>query len=138
MSVTITYTSLTDLINALSSNATVAEAIIMQAQNLLVTYGAEITLIAGVAGARTGSYTQAEAGAILQLACAVYSQSYLTSGGSSKNISLQGVSLGQSSNASSGAGSLNDLAEKLAKQLIASDVTLDPPIFVSNDPVPTS
>lgn len=136
MTVTITYTSLTTLINALSGSPETAETIIDHAINLLVSCDAEIANLTGDEGAKTGDYTQAEAGAILTLAAAIYSSTYLTSGGNSKNINLQGVSLGRSSSASSGAGGLFELAEKLANKLQTADEN-DPPIFVSNDPVPT-
>ena len=141
MSVTLTYESLTSLINALSSSAATAENLIDQAINMIVSASKErltISVLAGDAGSKTGTYSQAEAGAILFLAAQLYSQIYLTSGGSSKNVSLQGVSLGQSSNSSSGAGSLQELAKNFADQLIIADESVDPPIYVSNDPVSTS
>ena len=134
--VTITYTSLTTLIDALSDAPATAESIIDQAINFLVACGATIDNLTGDAESKTGTYTQAQAGAILTMATAIYASTYLTSGGSSSNVNLGPASLSQSSSSSAGAGSLFELADKLARKL--ATVSNDPPLFVSNDPVPTS
>ena len=134
--VTITYASLTTLINALSDSPAAAEDIIDQAINLLVTCGVDLDVLTGSSPNKTGTYTQAEAGAILTLATAVYANTYLTSGGSSKSVGLGPASLSQSSSTSSGPSSLMELAESLAKKLNLASI--DAPLYVSNDPVPTS
>jgi hypothetical protein len=124
MSETITYTSLTNLLSDSSITAAKAEAVLIQAINMLVTEGAAIDALTGAEGSRTGTYTQAEAGAILQMAVAVYAQMYKQAGASASAYNIGGISSSQSASASGGAGSLQALAKELAKRLKGSSIAL--------------
>ena len=116
--VTITYTSLTTLVNDTSISATAAEQIIDQAINKLATNGATVANLTGVAGAKTGTYSQATAGAILELAAAVYSQTYKSSGAQAKSTGLGALQTSWSTSSGGSAAALQQLAKELANELI--------------------
>lgn len=122
MSETITYTSLTNLLSSTSITPAKAEAVLMQAINMIVTEGAAITQLAGAEGSRTGTYTQIQAGAVLEMAVAVYAQIYMQAGASSSSYGLGALSQSSSASSSGGSGSLQTLAKALAKRLKGSSI----------------
>jgi hypothetical protein len=115
--VTITYESLTDLVNDLSSDAATAEAILMQAAYKINGYGYDMTVISGSEESRSGSYTEAEAGWLLNVAVQIYVEYYKTAGASSESYSLGGINSSQSTSQGSGRGTSDALAKKAANQL---------------------
>lgn len=122
MTETITAASLTNLVDDTSISTAKAEALIMQAIDMLVTEGASISQLTGAEESRTGEYTQEQAGAIRQLSVACYAQMYKSSGASSSSYGLGNLSKNQSVSASGGSGSLQELARALAKRLKGSSI----------------
>ena len=108
-----------------------AEIVIDGAINILNTFGADIDNLTGTTPNMTGTYTSAQAGAIITLSQKVYAKHYTNPSQTSS------VQLGP---AGSGFGSDSELltyAEKLAGALKTASTTGNIAIFVSNDPVPT-
>ena len=122
MTVTVTYESLTTLVGDDTIEAATAEQIIDQAINKLVLNHASVDNLTGDAESKTGTYTQAQAGAILELAVAIYTQTYKAGGAQSQSYTLGGVSTSQSASTSSGASSLQQLAKDLANELISRTI----------------
>jgi len=116
--VDITYTSLTTLVNDTGLAAATAEQIIDQAINKLVTNRATVANLTGAAGAKTGTYSQATAGAILELAVAIYAQTYKSSGAQTKSYGMGPLQISQSTSSGGGAAALQQLAKELANELI--------------------
>ena len=116
--VDITYTSLTTLVNDTGLAAATAEQIIDQAINKLATNRATVANLTGAPGAKTGTYSQAAAGAILELAAAVYSQTYKSSGAQAKSTGLGPLQTSRSTSSGGSAAALQQLAKELANELI--------------------
>lgn len=77
MSVTITGTLAQTQFNKSSISATIWETIIDGGINLLNTYGAGLSNLSGTAGSKTGTYTSAQAGAILTITQQIFSKHYI-------------------------------------------------------------
>ena len=114
--VSVTYTTLTHLVNDTSIAPATAEEIIDQAINILNTYGCSLSNMTGVAGAKTLTVTSAEAGAVIAVAVEIYSQYYVSSGASSNSYGLGPLSVSQSSS-SQGTGSVYAVAKDAADRL---------------------
>ena len=130
--VTVNGTLLKDQFNDSSITVTKAEVVLDGGINLLNTYlNTALSNLTGAAGSKTGTFTSAETGAILAMALQIYQKNYKNpSGASNVNISSLGISYSTDMQ-------MLEFAEKLAAQLNVSVATGDPPIWVSNDPVPT-
>lgn len=72
-------------------SVTNAEIQIDAAINLLNTYGAGLDNLTGAAGAKTGSYTSSQAGAIMTMAQKVYATRYKNADESNVQVSTVGV-----------------------------------------------
>jgi hypothetical protein len=135
---TITYTTLTTLINDSTVTAAQAEAIIDHAINKINIYmptANVLTNLSGTSGSMTGTYTSAQAGGIIDVAVIVYNNIYINSGAQSTSTGVGGLQY--SSSGSSTSGSLiDDVAKEVARQL--KTAAADPPIYVGNSPLPTS
>jgi hypothetical protein len=128
---TITYATLNILINDSLSQAT-GEAIINHAINKINLYLPTDDNLAELTG--SGVYTSAEAAAIMDVAVTVYNNTYVNSGAQSTSNSMGQISESNSTSASA-IGNINDVAQQVAKAL--KRASGDPPIYLSNDPVPT-
>lgn len=115
---TLTYSNLQNLLN-MTVSSTTCEEIMDHAINLLNSYGADLPNMTGVAGAKTWNGESREAGAIMEVACSIYSSKYLTSGGSS-SVSVSSISM--SSSTSTGSAGSENLAKDLARQLVEFEV----------------
>lgn len=120
--VTVTYETLTDVINALSADAATAEAILMQAAYRISGYGYAMTVISGVEGARTGTYTAAETGWLIAVAVQIYVEYYKSAGASSQSFGLGGISTSQSTSQSKGMGAADALAKEAAERLTSRTI----------------
>lgn len=116
---TLTYSNLQNLLN-MTVSSTICEEIMDHAINLLNSYGADLPNMTGVAGAKTWNGESREAGAIMEVACSIYSSKYLTSGGSSSSVSVSSISM--SSSTSTGSAGSENLAKDLARQLVEFEV----------------
>ena len=126
---TINATLLQDLFNDSDIPTAKAETILVQAIDLLNTFGAGISAMTGAVGSKTLAATSAESGTIMTMAREVYSVMYKNADDSSSG------SIGSLSSSYSSNNRLLDFAEKLAAKLKTTTITDDPPIFVYNDPV---
>jgi hypothetical protein len=134
---TVTYTTLTTLINDSTVTAAQAEAIIDHAINKINVYmpsANALDNLSGTSGSKTGTYTSAETGGIIDVAVAVYNNIYVNSGAESTSFGLGAIS--SSSSGSSTSMSIDDVAKDVARQLRIA--AADPPIYVGNSPLPTS
>ena len=114
---TVNAASLTTLVNDDEITDESAEVLIDHAINLLVSYDAALSNLVGLPGAKSGTYTQKEAGAILELAVAIYSQTYVQAGASSSTVGIGGLSSSQSSSSGGKVSMITELARVLAAQL---------------------
>ena len=131
MSITVNATLLQTQFNDSSISNEDAETNLDAAINLLNTFGAEIDNLTGGAGAKTGTYTSAQAGAIMTLTQKIYAKHYKNADQtSSANLGPAGMSFGSDTE-------LLTYAEKLATALKTASTVGNIAIFVSNDPVPT-
>jgi hypothetical protein len=134
---TVTYTTLTTLINDSTVTAAQAEAIIDHAINKINIYmpaANALDNLSGTSGSKSGTYSSAEAGGIIDVAVAVYNNIYVNSGAESTSRSMGVIS--ESSSGSSTSMSIDDVAKDVARQLRTA--AADPPIYVGNSPLPTS
>ena len=107
----------------------IAEIVLDSGINLLNTFGAGLSNLTGIAGSKTGDYPSAEAGAIMAIARQIYAKHYMNAPStSSSTLGPAGVSY-------SGDYELLNYAKKLADAL-QSSTSVDPPIYVANDPLP--
>lgn len=120
--VSLTASSLSTLVNDTTITAATAEIIIDQAVNTLNLYGASLSNMTGVAGAKTLAATSAEAGAILDVAVEIYSQYYVSSGAQSSSYGIGGLSVSQSSGGGGGTASIHEVAMLAAHRLIAHTI----------------
>ena len=118
---TITYTNLQTLLNITVAAAT-CESIIDHAINLLNTYGADLPNMTGTAGSKTWNGESNEAGAIMEVASAVYISKYVVSGATSSSYGLGPLST--SNSVSTGGSSPENLAKSLARELTELDVAV--------------
>jgi hypothetical protein len=86
-------------------------------------YGLEIANMTGTAGTKTLTVTSAERGAVLMVACALYSRDYKAAGSQSESVSLGPAS--SSSSFSTAQASTEILAKELADQLAQEEVEVD-------------
>ena len=114
---TVNAASLTTLVNDDEITDESAEVLIDHAINLLVSYDATLSNLVGLPGGKSGTYTQKEAGAILELAVAIYSQTYVQAGASSSTVAVGGISSSQSSSSGGKVSMITELARVLAAQL---------------------
>ena len=89
----------------------------------LLRYGKEIPNMTGTAGTKTLTVTSPEKGAIIMVACALYSKDYKTSGSQSESIGIGALSTSSSSATVSSAS--ESLAEKLADNLGREEMEVD-------------
>jgi hypothetical protein len=133
MTVTLTYLNLTTIINDSALAAATAEAIMDHAINKIALNGYALANLSGSAGSKTGTYTQAEAGAIIDVATTIYAVNYKNSGSGSTSLSLGNIS--QSSSTSTGSQqSINDSAMQAARTLKTQ--SSDPPVYIANAELP--
>ena len=131
MTSTVTATTLIELLKDAPSTAT-AEACLVQAIDAInlegLVYNYSLAELTGSALSLTGTYTGAEKAAIIQVAIAVYSQNYKSSGASSsagESVTVGAMSVSDSSsssNNSSGAGASNILS--IARDVVIALVQL--------------
>jgi hypothetical protein len=129
---TVTAATLTDLLKDTVSVAT-AEACLQQAIDAINLEGTgfniEISDLTGVALSKTGSYTGAEKAGIIQVATAVYSQNYKTSGAassSSQSLGMGGLSSSESSsNSSSSSSGSSSLVNAIAREVVLALKEID-------------
>jgi hypothetical protein len=122
---TVTAATLTDLLKDTVS-VTTAEACLQQAIDAInlegTPYNVEIADLTGAALSKTGSYTGAEKAGIIQVATAVYSQNYKTSGAassSSQSLGMGGLSSSESSsNSSSSSSGSSSLVNAIAREVV--------------------
>ena len=98
---------------------TTSEAIVDTAIDMLNTFGANLSNLTGVAGAKTGTYTSAEGGAIMPLAVQVYITMYKSAGASSTAIGIGALQTSSSSSTGGQQSALLDYAKMLAGRLAA-------------------
>lgn len=124
MSVTVTASSLTDLVNDNTITPTVAEEIINHAVNILNMYGISYGLplfaqLQGTAGFMTMTYTGWYAAAVVQVAVAVYNQNYKHAGASSgsDSVGVGGLTAASAKSDSAGGSNVNAVALDAVKSL---------------------
>ena len=89
----------------------------------LLKYSKSIGNMTGTAGSKTVTVTSAEKGAIIMIACSLYSRDYKTSGSQSESVSLGQASHSTSVAATSNASEL--LASELASNLAREEIEVD-------------
>ena len=89
----------------------------------LLKYGKSIGNMTGTAGSKTVTVTSAEKGAIIMVACSLYSRDYKTSGSQSESSSLGPASYSMSAASTSNASEL--LASELASNLAREEMEVD-------------
>ena len=116
--VTLTYASLTTLVNdtALAAIPATAEAIIDQGINELNANGLALANLSGTSGSKTLTVASQYGGAILAVSVEIYTQYYKNAGASSSSFSIGGISESES-NSSGGSGAIHAVAKQLAYQL---------------------
>lgn len=131
MTTTIDATLFQNLYNDSSITATKAEIIIDQSIDLLNTYGVGLSNLTGSAGSKTGSYTSAQAGAIMTMTRETYATLYKNAPDKTSGT------LGPAGASYSTNNRLLDFAKELAGQLLLIDAVADatPAIYVYNDPI---
>jgi hypothetical protein len=91
MTVTINSTLLQNQFGDTDITATNAEIVLDGGINLLNTFGAGITNLTGVAGTKTGSYTSAQAGAIMAIAQQIYQKHFKNASGANVQVASLGL-----------------------------------------------
>jgi hypothetical protein len=104
-----------------------AEIVVDAAIDLLNVFGADLDNLTGAAGSKTGSYTSAEAGAVMTLAREVYRTRFSNAQGINPTVSSVSASYSESD--------LLVYAEKLGLQLQKPTTRAAPPIYVYNSPI---
>ena len=89
----------------------------------LLKYSKSIGNMTGAAGSKTVTVTSAEKGAIIMIACSLYSRDYKTSGSQSESVSLGQASSSSSSSTSSATAEL--LAQEFALNLVREEMEVD-------------
>jgi len=113
-------------------STTNAEVVLDGAINMLNAFRADIDNLTGTAGSKTGTYTSAEVGAIMAMAQQIYQKHFKNPQGIT-NTAIGGVNSGFSMDTQ-----LLTFAKTLARELRYSVASTTPPIYLSNDPIPTS
>ena len=133
MTITVNGTLLQSQFNDSDTSVTNMEIVADNAINTINIFAATaLSNLTGTAGSKTGSYTSAQAGSIMAVALQVYREMFKHAAGNSNvTLSQLGVSFTPSVQ-------LLNFAERVAKQLDRKTASDSPPIYVSNDPVPTT
>jgi hypothetical protein len=126
--VTITGTTARNQLNDSEISVTNMEICVDGAINLLNTYGAGLSNLTGAAGSKTGTYTSAQGGAIMTMTQQIYSKHFKHATQTNVNVGSVGLSYVSDTQ-------LLTFASKLTVAMKTQ--TNDPPIYLSNDPVPT-
>ena len=127
MTITVNAASLQTLVHDTALADASAEAIIDHAVNKLNLYGASVTNLSS----GTGSYTSAEAGAILDVAAIIYAVNTRNSGAQNSSLGIGGLNISESS--ASGLQMIAAAAKEAAGQLRLT--SSGPPIFFANPPI---
>lgn len=130
--VTVNGTLLRNQFNDSNTSVTNMEIVADNAINTLnIFLNTALDNLSGDAGSKTGTYTSAQAGGILSVGLWVYREMYKHSEGDSGQLGALGQSYSPSVY-------ILNFAERVARQLNRKEAAGDVPLYVSNDPVPTS
>jgi hypothetical protein len=131
--VTVTGSLLQSQFNDSTTTATQMEVVCDNAINTLNIYlNTALSNLSGSAGSKTGTYTSAQAGGILAVSLPVYREMWKHADGENTG------GLGALSSSYTPTIQLLNFAERIARQLNRKAASDNPPLYVSNDPVPTS
>lgn len=132
---TITYASVTGVLNDDDLEAADAETLINAAVDTLNIFGCDIPRLAGTAESMTASWSSAELGAVTAVTRVIYN-SYWKNAANNTGVGLSSLSVNTAdlmSNATTWA-----MIETIAGKLITVPAAAagSPPIYLSKDPIP--